>query len=291
MNKKQFIPSVNFHLWEPCNMRCKFCFATFQDVKQSILPKGHLPKEQSIQVVQQLVDLGFEKITFVGGEPTLCPWLSELIFEAKSLGLTTMVVTNGSNLSNEFLLQNVKYLDWITLSIDSICDETNLQTGRAIVGKKTLTLADYKSLVDRIKRFKYRLKINTVVTSKNCNEQLDEIINYATPERWKIFQALPITGQNDGKIESFIVSKGKYQHFISNHRHLGGKIQIVAEQNKDMKGSYAMVDPAGRFFDNSNGKYIYSDPILEIGVTAAFKQVDISYSKFKARGGEYDWKN
>ena len=31
-------PSVNFHLWEPCNMRCRFCFATFQDVKQTVLP-------------------------------------------------------------------------------------------------------------------------------------------------------------------------------------------------------------------------------------------------------------
>lgn len=77
------IPSVNYHLWEPCNMRCKFCFATFQDVKHSILPKGHLPKEQAIEVILQLAEIGFEKITFAGGEPTLCPWLPELIATAK----------------------------------------------------------------------------------------------------------------------------------------------------------------------------------------------------------------
>jgi radical S-adenosyl methionine domain-containing protein 2 len=52
-------------------MRCKFCFATFQDVKHSILPKGHLSKEQAIEVVQHLTDIGFEKITFAGGEPTI----------------------------------------------------------------------------------------------------------------------------------------------------------------------------------------------------------------------------
>ena len=79
------IPSVNYHLWEPCNMRCKFCFATFQDVKQSILPKGHLPKEDALQLIKLFADFGFEKITFVGGEPTLCPWLPELIAYAKEL--------------------------------------------------------------------------------------------------------------------------------------------------------------------------------------------------------------
>ena len=37
------IPSVNFHLWKSCNMKCRFCFATFQDVGRDVLPKGHLP--------------------------------------------------------------------------------------------------------------------------------------------------------------------------------------------------------------------------------------------------------
>ena len=62
------IPSVNYHLWEPCNMRCKFCFATFQDAK-IILPKGHLPKEESLELVREIAAIGFKKITFAGGEP------------------------------------------------------------------------------------------------------------------------------------------------------------------------------------------------------------------------------
>ena len=87
------IPSVNFHLWEPCNMRCKFCFATFKDVKQSILPKGHLSQQQAMEIVEQLADIGFEKITFAGGEPILCKWLPNLIATAKDRKLTTMLVT------------------------------------------------------------------------------------------------------------------------------------------------------------------------------------------------------
>ena len=69
-------------------MSCRFCFATFQDIGQEALPKGHLPREDSIAVVESLAGAGFGKINFAGGEPALCPWLPELIRRAKELGLT-----------------------------------------------------------------------------------------------------------------------------------------------------------------------------------------------------------
>lgn len=159
------IPTVNFHLWEPCNMKCNFCFATFQDVKTSILPKGHLSKEKAIEVILQLAEIGFEKITFAGGEPTLCPWLPDLIKTAKEAGLVTMVVTNGSMLTDNFLVSNKSNLDWIALSIDSIKKETNIKNGRAIRGKTPLTVEFYKTIADKIKCFGYGLKVNTVVTN------------------------------------------------------------------------------------------------------------------------------
>jgi radical S-adenosyl methionine domain-containing protein 2 len=290
MNKHQFIPSVNFHLWEPCNMRCKFCFATFQDVKHSILPKGHLPKEQAIEVVLQLANIGFEKITFAGGEPTLCPWLPELIRTAKNVGMTTMIVTNGSKLTDEFLLANKSNLDWIAVSIDSLNPETNIEIGRAISGKTPLTIDYYKDLMNRIKSFGYGLKINTVVTNKNFTENLSEIIEYAEPKRWKILQALPIQGQNDNKIDSLQVTLQQFFHFIDTHKNLEKITNIIPETNNDMKGSYAMVDPAGRFYDNVKGTHNYSRPILEIGAEQAIKEVNYDFEKFILRGGLYDWK-
>ena len=97
------IPSVNYHLWKACNMRCKFCFATFQDIEPQFLPKGHLGGEDCILVVESLSEAGFQKINFAGGEPTLCPWLPDLIRRAKELGLTTSVVTNGSRITEKWL--------------------------------------------------------------------------------------------------------------------------------------------------------------------------------------------
>lgn len=283
------IPSVNFHLWEPCNMRCKFCFATFQDVKQSILPKGHLPKEQAIEVVHHLADIGFEKITFAGGEPTLCPWLPALIATAKQAGLTTKIVSNGSKLTDSFLQVNQKHLDWIAVSIDSISPETNITTGRAISGKTPLQLDYYTSLIDRVRQHGYGLKINTVISSRNCNENMSEIIRYAKPKRWKLLQVLPMRGQNDLNIDNFKITDDQFQFFIDNHNGLREITSIVPESNNQMTGSYVMVDPAGRFYDNSTGGHTYSKPILDIGARLAIQQMSYDFPKFVSRGGIYNW--
>lgn len=284
------IPAVNFHLWEPCNMRCHFCFATFQDVKKSILPKGHLPREQAIELVKQLAQFGFEKITFAGGEPTLCSWLPELIQTAKNACLTTMIVTNGSNLTDTFLTDNKNYLDWITLSVDSLDEDTNIETGRAIMGKRSIKKSIYFELVNKIKSYGYGLKINTVVSSKNVTENMTEFIQYAKPKRWKIFQVLPILGQNDNKVCTMEISIDNFYQFIDRHQFTINDVVIVPENNDQMKGSYVMVDPAGRFFDNSTGTHIYSKPILNFGCKVSISEMKYDFNKFEERGGLYEWK-
>jgi radical S-adenosyl methionine domain-containing protein 2 len=270
-------------------MHCNFCFATFQDVKQSILPAGHLSKEQSIQVVLKLAYFGFQKITFAGGEPTLCPWLPELIKTAKQSGMTTMIVTNGSKLNDVFLQVNQNQLDWIAISIDSLNSETNLVIGRAISGKEPLTAEYYTLLAERVKHYCYGLKINTVVNSRNCNEDMNEFIRFAKPKRWKVLQALPISGQNDNRIDDFEITETDFYHFVNNHRELAEITKFISETNTQIKGSYAMVDPAGRFFDNATGCHNYSKPILEVGVAKALEGVNYDFQKFASRGGIYDW--
>lgn len=288
--KNEIIPAVNFHLWEPCNMRCKFCFATFQDVKNSILPKGHLPEEEAVKVVEELAKFGFEKITFAGGEPTLCPWLSKLIRTAKEHGLTTMIVTNGTRLTDKFLTDNQNYLDWIALSVDSLDEKTNRDAGRAIVGKRVIELDQYKQIVDSIKSYNYGLKINSVVHAKNVDEDLSKFIIYAKPIRWKVFQVLPIEGQNDLNVDEFKITQNAFDAFNERHNHIESKgTKIVIENNDNMQGSYAMVDPAGRFYQNRNGKYEYTNPIIKVGCEKAYTEAEYSTHKFQERGGSYDW--
>ena len=284
----QPVPSVNFHLWQPCNMRCRFCFATFQDVKRERLPKGHLPRQEAIQVVEALCKAGFSKITFVGGEPTLCPWLADLIEIAKKHSLTTMLVTNGSRLTPEFLQQVKPWLDWVCVSIDSLNPETNKAAGRVLLNSKPFDEPHYLALSEMIKQMGFGFKINTVVHKMNYQDNLSCFIKRVSPDRWKVFRVLPVEGQNSGLMNELLLSDAEFQQYLSVNRRAG--YQPVVEDNDDMRGSYAMVDPAGRFFDSSLGYHRYSKPILESGVEAAYNQVGIREDKFNSRGGYYDWR-
>ena len=285
------IPSVNFHLWEPCNMRCGFCFATFQDVKREMdLPKGHLPKEECISVVDRIAEFGFKKINFAGGEPTLCPWLPDLIARAKEHGMVTSIVTNGSRITNQWLNDLNGNLDWIGLSIDTVDPEKLIRLGRAIGGKVPITEKEYLNIIGEVKRHKIRLKINTVVTSVTWEEDFTPFIRVAKPERWKLLQALPVKGQNDAQIDDFIITTEQFEAYVQRNRIIEkDRVSVIPESNEAMTESYVMIDPAGRFFDNVQGSYRYSEPILKVGVTEALKQVSIDPERFRQRGGEYDW--
>ena len=285
------VPSVNFHLWEPCNMRCGFCFATFQDVKQEMnLPKGHLPKEDCLLLVDRIAEFGFEKINFAGGEPTLCPWLPILIARAKERGMVTSIVTNGSRITDQWLNDLNGNLDWVGLSIDTVDPERLIRLGRAINGKIPITEKRYLSIIRAIKQRGIRLKINTVVTSVTWQENFTSFMRLAKPERWKLLQALSVKGQNDAHIADLVITTERFEAYVQRNRTVEDYgISVVPESNEAMTESYVMIDPAGRFFDNVQGFYRYSEPILEVGVEEALKQVSIDPERFRQRGGEYDW--
>ena len=283
------IPSVNFHLWKPCNMRCRFCFATFQDVGLDVLPKGHLPREGCLSVVDALASAGFDKINFAGGEPTLCPWLPDLIQRAKGLGCTTSIVTNGSRISPEWLNRLGDSLDWATLSIDTLDPQKLEELGR-VTRDGPLSEDAYLGIIDMLKERGIRLKINTVVTRSNCDEDLTGFIFRARPERWKLLQVLPVRGQNDRLVDDQVIAPGQFAGYIARNRGMETMgVAVIPESNELMTGSYVMVDPAGRFFDNTSGKHVYSRPINQVGVDAALRQVSIDPDRFRLREGLYDW--
>lgn len=290
MTNRPPIPSVNYHLWKACNMRCKFCFAKFQrDDMTDIVPKGHLSREESLQVVEMLAAVGLEKINFAGGEPTLCSWLPDLIHRAKELDMTTSIVTNGSRLTSEYLDGLKESLDWVTLSIDSVSADVNTQTGRSLP-HGALGDDDYRNLVLGVRKRGFRLKINTVVTSANKSEDMTEFIRWAQPQRWKIFQVLPMAGQNDDTIGNLPISDDEFTAYVERHLPLTSEgIIVVPESNDLMTGSYLMVDPAGRFFDNTTGRHTYSKPILDVGVAQALQEISVDPTTFDQRGGRYEW--
>ena len=204
---------------------------------------------------------------------------------AKARGLVTSIVTNGFRL-DALLDTHARDLDWVGLSIDSANERIQQALGRGTGSH----VADAVRLAERCSALGVRVKLNSVVTALNWHEDLSALVRRVEPERWKVFQVLPMEGQNDGSVERLLITRPQFGTFVERHEPLAAEgFAPVVEDNDAMRGSYIMVDPLGRFFGNATGRHVYSAPILEVGVHAALAQAGFEPSKFEARGGRYPW--
>lgn len=117
-------------------------------------------------------------------------------------------------------------------------------------------------------------------------EELGQFMEQIKPERWKIFQALRVEGQNDESFDEVKITKEQFFYYLNNNK-VKSLDYAVVEESEDMQGTYIMVDPAGRFFDNTKGYYTYSKPILEVGVELALNEITYDFDRFVERGGLY----
>jgi radical S-adenosyl methionine domain-containing protein 2 len=271
--------AINYHLYKPCNARCRFCFATFRDIHGSLAP------DDARRLIACLREAGGEKLNFAGGEPTLHPHIAPLIEHARQLGFTTSIVTNGARL-RPLLTAHAGALDWVGLSVDSGREQVQQALGRG----RGDHVARSVELADLARATGVRVKLNTVVTALTCDEDMSPLVRRVRPERWKVFQVLPVRGQNDGSVEDLLISRAAFDAFIDRHRHLAAEGHApIVEDNDAMRGSYVMIDPLGRFYGNTGDSYVYSEPILRVGVARALRQVGFSSDKLRARGGVYAW--
>jgi MoaA/NifB/PqqE/SkfB family radical SAM enzyme len=83
-----------FAIYNACNANCGV-----RNIARDRLPKDtwHFatPKE-GLEAIRILHRQGVRYLVFIGGEPTLQPALAAFIRDAAGLGMTVMVVTNGS---------------------------------------------------------------------------------------------------------------------------------------------------------------------------------------------------
>jgi radical S-adenosyl methionine domain-containing protein 2 len=265
--------SVNFHLTARCNMACRYCFNHRHDTQCAT-------SEQQQEIVARLCHYGFSKISFVGGEPTLVPHLTDLLRLCKSMGKTTMLITNGGLLHQQ--RDCLAHCDWVGLSVDSLSAKTN-----ALIGRNLPASTTYRQIVELIHNAGCKLKINTVVSRLNKDEGMHRFMDFSRPQRWKVLQVTKVQGQNEANFQNFAVSKGEFLSFVK--RHVKFKGIIVPECSEDMIDSYLMLDHAGCFMSNSKHIYQKSPSILDVDVQAALEFVNFNHAKHINRNAKYDW--
>ena len=93
------------------------------------------------------------------------------------------------NTHDEFLLKLInvllgQYLDILAISCDSFNEDTNFNIGRRHGNKNHLT--SLKSVQSWCSQYKVAFKINTVVNTHNCEENMAKEILELKPIRWKV---------------------------------------------------------------------------------------------------------
>ncbi len=274
--------SINYHITNRCNFKCKFCFAKYHDCTQI------LSKSDSINLIKTLADNGCQKLNFAGGEPTLVPYLSELVNVAKDQNLFVSLISNGTGINQKFIDICRDSLDLIGLSIDSQYNVIERQLDRTFIKNKTAKDYDHiKSIsatAQLIHDSRIPLKINTTLTKLTYQEDMREFIQKLNPFRWKVFQVHHIRGINDPFFrEGLGIDEKEFLKFIKFHQNL----TPIYETSNMILDSYCMITPDGRFYQDSNRVHHYSQSILQIGIKNAFQQINYVQGKYLDRKGDF----
>lgn len=281
---------VNLHVTERCNYRCTYCFGKWGLLQESSAEASvWADKADAYRIMWELANMfrrnrGTDspiRFNFVGGEPALLPTIEDLIgFAREELSTRVSYVTNGLMLRTLDAEQTAQKIDIIGISIDSSRQSTNLQIGRATRSGKVLDLIDIGNRVQAIREAADRLdverpeiKVNTVVSALNVDEDFGPVLEAINPDRWKVLKMLPVysvkTAISDDAFRGFA---DRHREYVSEHLASNGLI-ITTEDNDEMTGSYAMIDPLARFFwydEVPESGYTYSDPMTAVSVEKAW---------------------
>ena len=175
--KDSYLKEVNYlriSLTDKCNLRCVYCKDEDEIAKEESI-NNILSFEDYKFIIKNFKELGVNKIKFVGGEPTLYPYLKELIHFAKyECNIEDIsITTNGQHFSEKALELKNSGLDRVNLSIDSLKEYKYNAVTRG--GSLTEVLSALNTCI----RLKLPVKINCVLIDEFNTDEIYDFIRLA----------------------------------------------------------------------------------------------------------------
>ena len=253
MQKKR----VCWNITTKCNQNCKYC--------HRFLGINDLTYEENKKILNNLIKDGVNNITWTGGEALLYPNLKELLKISQENGIKNKLITNGMVLAqNENMREILDYLDSLTLSLDTINDDTNEELGR---GRNHFE--EVKTILDYVKGKSLKININTVVSKKNINEmeQLGEFLNNYNISKWKFFKFMPLRETAEKNKDEFAITDTEFEQTKNVFRNFGNIGETDFRQEKDMEDKYTLLIANGDIIktehgvDVKKGNALYQNPV------------------------------
>lgn len=259
---------VCWNITTRCNALCKFC--------DRVSDRHEIAEDDNLYILRLIASAKvIKKISWTGGEALLYSGLKTMLQESHNLGIENNLITNGLLLTEDRFTELAPYLDYITLSLDSLESKVNAQLGRfenqfEIVAK----------IVEMIHKSQWniKIKINTVATKINL-QSIENMIDYIAKSnifRWKIFKFMPLRGAAETK-DMFDISDSAFQSLKEIVEAYGDKINtklFFVDQN-EIEEDYLLILANGDFVVTSE----YQDKVLFNPITDSVMEIRKLFSE------------
>ena len=268
--------NVAWLLTNRCNYDCGFCWR--------VLDHADLSLDDALLVTDRLAEAGARKISWAGGEPLLWRGIEQLIEHTSNLGIESMLITNGSRLEHVWPLGVPDYLDWLTLPLEGVGEDINVQCGRD-VGHFDRTLRLLYQYRDR----SVKLKINSVATKKNAWRLLEivPLLSRLNIRRWKVFQFYPVRGFAQENEAEFILDNEEFEALrvalCKAVESDAAECELVVESTADLDRSYFTLAPDAAVYVSDHGRDVYLGNALTDDIQSVFERSELDKARYESR--------
>ena len=261
------IDYLRISLTDACNLRCVYCMPE----KMTFRPRDELLTDGELQRLITLFSaVGFRKIRFTGGEPTLRAGLVDLVaFASRTPGIETIgLTTNGILLEELAAPLRAAGLRSVNISLDTLDPEKFRKITRW--GNLDRVLAGLEASA----RAGLRVKLNAVVSrGTNDREDVIALARYTLEQPWQVrfIEQMPF-GNNAAFQSKSIVAEEQLHAVLAeaygplelvNHGRLDGEARLY--RIAGAKGSIGFISPVSKpFCADCNRMRLTAEGILRL---------------------------
>jgi len=162
------LQDLRISVTDKCNFRCRYCMPIQFFHKKSFIQYNKLLNfKEIIRIIYILHELGLRKVRLTGGEPLIRKNISNLISNIRkiSLKIDIALTTNGYFLKNNIIKLKKAGLNRITISLDSLNNNTFQYMTNTNINVRHILLA-----IRMANKLKFSpIKINVLVQNINNN--------------------------------------------------------------------------------------------------------------------------
>lgn len=198
-----------------CNHNCWYCAYRVDNLAlgETMDTADVLPLDTLLGIVDDIVDMGVQAVTFSGGgEPLLYKGLPDVVRRLAAGGVKVATLTNGSNLKGAMADAFAEHGSWVRVSLDAWDDESYARARGTRADGFTRLLANLDAFAKR--GSPCVLGVSFIVSDANAHRLAD------------VCAMLKDVGVNHVKVSGAVVSNDREEN-NAYHRRLQG---IVSEQ-------------------------------------------------------------